>query len=425
MILQHIRTMSRSIVVIVLSIYAMISTCQAQARFSIGAKQLIPRNPPVATAISLGSYSIGVRRETFPFDNRQLNVSWWYPATIPSVATGYISGGGISGKAVTDAPLNRAGGLYPLIVFSPGLGAHDDAYYFYCQNLASNGYIVVSINHLDATEVSIGANLAAMAQAAFDMLNNQSSNTVGLLFSKWFRSTHFALTYRPQEIGFILDKAIAAATDASSFFYRAMDTNNIGMSGHSLGGFYSLLKGGGMAITCNEPLTADESNTANLILTSVNICAWPEAKALATPTALHDSRIKATIALAAPFFNSKRISRDAAAITTPMMVLSGNDPRYESTLAPQRQAYEAAKGPKYKVEINATDHLLISDAYHFNGELAAMVPAEDKANFEQKAEVYMVYSAAFFDVYLKGNTSRKEVLHRPSSTFVASLEHSD
>jgi predicted dienelactone hydrolase len=417
---------SRAIFAFLIISQPLTTNCQENSGFSLGKKQLVPNNPPVLTANATGTYGIGARRETLTFDDRELNVSWWYPANASPQSTKYITSGGISGQAFKDVPLNQSGGPYPLIILSPGLGARDDAYYFYLQNLASHGYIVVSINHLDATESAPGAPLAAMMKAAADMLANNSSHTVWLLFSNWFRSTHFALTYRPQEIQFVLDKAVATATDTSSPFYEAIDTNNIGMTGHSLGAFYAMVKGGGMSINCDYALTAEENNTANQLLDSVNICAWPEAKALSSPTALHDPRIKAVIALASPvFIKPAQMSRSAATITTPLMILSGNDPRYESTLSPQQQVYDSAKGPKYMVEVNATDHLLVSEAYEFNSELSRLVPAGNKANFTEKAEVYMVYSAAFFDVYLKGNKSRKEALHKPSSSFVGGLKYLD
>jgi predicted dienelactone hydrolase len=205
-----------------------------------------------------------------------------------------------------------------------------------------------------------------------------------------------------------------------------MDTNNVGMSGHSLGGFYSLLKGGGMAIYCDYRLTSKESDVSNLILSDVNICAWPEAKNLSRPTALHDPRIKAIIPLAPPFFiKPSEIPRSAAAIKTPMMILTGNDPKLESTLEPQQQTYDAAKGPKYIVEVNATSHLLVSEAYQFSGMFSGDISAADKENFVEKAQVYMTYSSAFFDVYLKGNVVSKEKLHLRSSEYVAHLEYSD
>jgi predicted dienelactone hydrolase len=177
------------------------------------------------------------------------------------------------------------------------------------------------------------------------MLQNNSSYTAWLMFSNRFRSRHFALTYRPQEIELVLNKAIAAATDPSSPLFGVLDTENIGLTGHSLGAFYTLVKGG-FAINCDSKLTANESNGSNPILTEVDICAWPEAQGLKSPTALHDPRIKAIISLASPFLiKPSRISRGAAAINTPMMILTGNDPKFESTIQPQQQTFDAPRFP--------------------------------------------------------------------------------
>lgn len=108
------------------------SSCQ-DSGFSLGAKELLPLDPPFMTAQPLGNHSIGVRRETFTFQARQLNVSWWYPASAGSRNSLYVSSGGIVGKAFKDAPIDGSNGPYPLIVMSPGLATRDDAYYFYCQ----------------------------------------------------------------------------------------------------------------------------------------------------------------------------------------------------------------------------------------------------------------------------------------------------
>jgi predicted dienelactone hydrolase len=426
MTVQRIQMIIQTCIVMVLSFYALCAMAQDDAPFSFGARILEPRKPPVVTANATGTYGIGFRKQTLQFDGRQLNVSWWYPANVTADMAKYVSSGGIVGQAVQNAPLDRSGNRYPLVLFSPGVGAHHDAYFFYCQNLASSGYIVVSINHLDATQLSPGASIFALAQAIIYMIQNNSSYTVWLLFSDWFRSTHFALTYRPQEIQYVLNKAIAEASEPTSPFYGVIDTEKIGMAGHSLGAFYTLLKGGGLAIHCDTPLTANESNVNNSILTEVSICAWPETRSLTSPTALHDPRIKAVIALASPvFIKPANIPRSASAIKTPMMVLTGNDPKFESTVLPQQQIYDAAQGPKYIVEVDATDHLLVSEAYQFNANLSATMSAANKEHFAEKAQVYMVYSSAFFDAYLKGNSASKEKLHARSSGYVASLKFSD
>lgn len=54
-----------------------------------------------------------------------------------------------------------------------------------------------------------------------------------------------------------------------------------------------------------------------------------------------------------------------------------------------------------------------------------LIPAEDKKDFAEKAKVYMVYSGAFFDVYLKGKKDMQGILHGKSSDFVARMEYRD
>ncbi|VUC20415.1 unnamed protein product [Clonostachys rosea] len=409
-----------------LSLFLILAVAEPDPAFSFGARLLDPISTGIETANTTGSQSVGIRRESFAFEDRQLNVSWWYPATSEDNATPFINAGGLVGEAVQDAPLDSSGGPYPLIIFSPGVASWDDSYYFFLQNLASHGYIVVSIKHLDATKAEAKANPLALKQAKKYQIEQNGSYAVLLTYSWWFRRNHEGLRYRPQEIGFVIDKAIQAASDESSPFHGSIDTENIGMAGHSLGGFYTLLVGAGMAVNCDYPMTLKEQNLLQPILTEVNFCAWPESRNFTSPTDLHDSRIKAAISLAPPvFIKPSEITRGANSITKPLMILTGNDPYYESTLEPQRQIYDGAAGPKYKVEINATNHMLIADTYQYNDELTADVPKYLKNNFSAKAEVYMTYSSAFFDKYLKKDESKKDILQSSSSPFVASFDYSE
>lgn len=411
---------------IVFSLHMSFCVAQLGNDFTLGTKQLKPLDPPVKTANSTGTFGIGVHKEIYQFMNRQLNVSWWYPAEISPNSKPYFSTGGISGEAFWNETVDQSQRPYPLIVFSPGLGAVEDSYYFYCQNLASSGYIVASISHWDATAAPLKANPLAVVKGLKDLQNNDSSAATELEYSYWFRSTHIALTYRRQEIEYVLDKAMTLSNSSTHPFYGTIDIDNIGLSGHSLGGFYTLLMGAGIGVNCDEPLTPAQANTLNPILTDVSFCAWPETKTLSSPTALHDKRFKAALSLAPPLFIlPDEITRAAGSIKSPLMIISGNDARYESTLAPQKQVYDGAIGPKYMVEINATDHLLVSDGYQFNPGLTNIVPTYDRFNFTQKAEVYMIYSAAFFDLYLKNNTTKRTTLHESFSNFVTSLIYSD
>lgn len=398
----------------------------ADTSFGLGSISMKPNDPPVQTANSTGSYNIGVRLDYHVFAGRNMTLYWWYPATPAAGSTPYIAMGGVKGQAVQNAPLDRSGGAYPLILFSPGLGAVGDAYYFYVQNLASHGYVVVSIEHLDARRANLTTNKAALLQAEAYELQYDSNYAVELEYSNWFRSTQFALTYRPQEVGFALDTVLEAALTPSSPFFGALDTDNIGMSGHSLGGAYTMFVGGGMPIYCDYPLALNELNVANPILTEVSPCAWPSRQAMTSAFELADPRIKAIIPLAAPFFiKDSQIVRSAGKIRVPMMIITGDDLILESTRKPQRDASDNAADASYFVMVANTSHYLVGDSYQLNPKLSANFTAADRADFTEKAAVYMKYSAAFFDVYLKGNTSVKATLHSKSSSMVSNLAYHD
>ncbi|CAH0039902.1 unnamed protein product [Clonostachys rhizophaga] len=371
-----------------LSLFLSLVIADPDPAISFGARLLDPISTGTWTANTTGSQHVGIRRESFAFQDRQLNVSWWYPATREDNAVPFTNAGGLVGEAVHDAPLDSS------------YGPH--------------GYIVASIKHLDATKAEAKANPLALLKAKEYQEEQNGSYAVWLTYSWWFRTTHQGLKYRPQEIGFVIDKAIQAALDESYPFHGNIDTENIGMAGHSLGGFYTLLVGAGMA----------EQNLLNPILTEVNFCAWPESRNFSSPTDLHDSRIKAAISLAPPvFIKPSEKTRGANSIKKPLMILTGNDPYYESTLEPQRQIYDGAAGPKHKVELNAINHMLIADTYQYNDELTANVPAYLKNNVSIKADVYMAYSSAFFDMYLKKDDSKKEVLQTSYSSLVAAFDY--
>ncbi|KAM0814144.1 putative Alpha/beta-hydrolase [Seiridium cardinale] len=391
--------------------------------FGLGA-HTIPPATNVSTAPSTGPYEVGISFETYCFENRSLTVSYWYPAKPGNDSIRYVSSGGIAGDAFEDAAIDSSDAPYPLIVFSSGLAAVNDAYYFYCQNLASNGYIVASAQHLDARNANTTTVPALLALAAVDALAGNTNDAVITEYTEWFRETQFALTYRPQEIQFNLEQALAAADNSSSKFYGTIDKENIGMTGHSIGGFYTNVIGGGMPIYCDYPMTPAEMDPENPILASVSPCAFPARQNLSGPFALHDSRIKAIVPLAAPSFLTKtQIARAATQIEIPMMMITGDNFTSETTQWIQEAVYNNAAGPSYYVEVIDTDHFLVADAYGLNPYLALAAGGEDTVNFLDKAAVYMTYSTAFFDYYVKGNKAAFETLHTVSSSFVKQLKY--
>ncbi|GAP87962.1 putative dienelactone hydrolase [Rosellinia necatrix] len=402
---------------------ALCQTCaQADLSFGIGARDLEPLDN-VATADPTGPYGVGITFETYCSDDRNLTVSIWYPATPEDGSSPYVSSGGIVGRAYEDAPLDPSGGPYPLILFSAGLGAVHDAYYFYLQNLASHGYVVTSAQHLDARRANTTASAALQLIAAADALAGNTNDAVITLYTDWFRETEYAFAYRPQEIGLNLDRTLALAGDPGSRFYGSVDAGRVGMTGHSLGGFFANVVGGGAAVHCDYAMRPGEGDPGNPLLASASPCAFGAVRALPGPRALRDGRVGAVLPLAAPSFLAKdQIARSAAAIGVPVMVMTGDNFTSETTAWIQRAVYENVAAPAYYVQVRDADHYFVADAYGLNPDLPAKGD-EDGVDFLDKAAVYMTYSAAFFNLYLKGNTSALDTLHGTYSSYVKELKY--
>ncbi|KUJ06849.1 alpha/beta-hydrolase [Mollisia scopiformis] len=395
------------------------------AQFGLGGIPLQPASPPVLTANKTGPYNVGVRQDSYMSQSRNLTRYWWYPAQAVNDSTPFVSAGGIQGESVLNAPVDSSGGPYPLILFSPGLGAYADAYYFYVQNLASHGYVVVSLEHYDTKSALPTSDLPLRALAEVYQSEDQGSDAVEVTYTEWFRSTQFALTYRAQEIKAGLLTALLHISRSSSPFFGAVDITNIGMSGHSLGAFYTLLVGGGMPIFCDYNMTAAELDPDTYNITEISPCAFPARHNLSGPFELENATIKAIIPLAAPMFiQESQLARAASKMHVPMMVLTGDDLQEESTRTPQRTVYENSKGESYWVMVTNTSHYLVGDAYQLNPTFSLSLPAKDRAEFLGKAEVYMTYSAAFFDLYLKGNKSAKLTMKGGiSSPYLAEFDY--
>ncbi|KAE9365629.1 alpha/beta-hydrolase [Stipitochalara longipes BDJ] len=395
------------------------------AQFGLGGIFLPPASPPVPTANKTGIYSVGVKQASYMAQGLNLTYYWWYPAHPASNSTPYVATGGVYGQAVQDAPLDRSGAPYPLIIFSSGLAAYADAYYFYCQNLASHGYVVASLSHYDTKLAVPTSNATLRAIATYYQEQDDGSRAVELTYTEWFRNTQFAQTYRTQEIEAGLNTVLLAGANPLSPFFGAINLLNIGLSGHSLGAFYTLLVGGGFSIYCDYNLTATELNPNASLIIDISPCAFPARRTQLGPFANYDIRIKAIIPLAAPFFipETVQIARAAAKVNTPMMIITGDDLELESTRLPQWTTFENAAGDAYWVMVANTSHYLVGDSYQFNPVFSLTLPDYDKADFVQKANVYMSYSSAFFDVYLKGNISAKTPLRTANSPFVADLAY--
>jgi len=144
-------------------------------------------------------------------ENRELNVECWYP--------------------------KGAAGTYPLVVFSHGILGIKASNTSTYMELASNGYVVCSIDFPHQSLFTKDANgHRAMIDNAFLQEYLSASN------GKYDSATVFKLQQgwmdlRAADINFVLDTILAKTKDAGADeVYQRIDPEKIGLMGHSLGG---------------------------------------------------------------------------------------------------------------------------------------------------------------------------------------------
>jgi predicted dienelactone hydrolase len=196
-----------------------------------------------------------------PGDSREVMAVVWYPATPGSgVGNGYYPGlskvsqalresGELSGWEVfglqfvrsnsyLDAEPLQAQGPFPVILLSPGNGTNIEFYANLGSEIASQGYIVVGINHpydIPAVELSDGS-VAPYNKSQWSL--NMSAHQA---------YTAERIKVRTADASFALDQLEIMSANPDHPFAGLLDLNAVAVAGHSLGG-----------ITASEACKADE-----------------------------------------------------------------------------------------------------------------------------------------------------------------------
>lgn len=126
----------------------------------------------------------------------------------------------------------------PLIVFSHGGISTKTSNLSLYQELASHGYVVVSIDHtyhalfteIDGVRIPIDSGY--MKELSEEDSHSDIQNSFSR-FQKWMK-------LRTDDIRFVIDTFIDRSINESSSFYRLIDAGRIGVAGHSLGGAAAL-----------------------------------------------------------------------------------------------------------------------------------------------------------------------------------------
>lgn len=226
--------------------------------------------------------------DPLPRYDRPLKVEVWYPADANATGTNQITAmmrNGelitLQGKAIQNAAPKTSGGAYPLVILSHGHPGNRHLMSPIAENIASKGYVVVAIDHIDSTYNTLGAN--------------------GL---------DSALVNRPLDQLFVLNKIASLVQDSSSFLHGLANPDNTALIGYSMGGYGTLVTlGAGInqATATAKPLTAQHLSGS------------------ASHLAMADSRIKTAVTFAPAGTKHGWIDNSALAdIKVPLLFIAGS-----------------------------------------------------------------------------------------------------
>ncbi|CAK4082705.1 unnamed protein product [Aphanomyces euteiches] len=140
-------------------------------------------------------------------------------------------------NARLNAPLKTApSGGWPVVVFSHGLGGAIEMYSSYCQYVASEGMIVVALNHTDGS-ASVYRN---PDNQTFQYYDRPPASALADWAGEGYFIRNRQLKKRAKQMQLVLDAVVALNKDRSSEFYQQIDVDRLAVAGHSFGGATAL-----------------------------------------------------------------------------------------------------------------------------------------------------------------------------------------
>ena len=320
--------------------------------------------------------------------DRRLTLEVWYPARLESqrnsageyrvITRDPAVTATLIGKAVRNADPATTDGPFPLVIVSHGYPGNRFLMSHLTENLASKGFVVVSIDHRDST------------------YDDQKS----------FAST---LYNRPFDQLFVLNEIarLSSGGDAASFLTGLADASRVGLVGYSMGGYGVVNVVGGGYSAANAALPTAPPN---------RMLAERGTASLSRGGGV-DVRIKAAIAIApwgmqTGFWDAEGLR----GIKTPMLFVAGS--------ADEVAGYEKGTRAIYQGAVNADRYLLTFINANHNAAAPIPAPAETYTYSEAlKSFPYMHYAdavwdttrmnnilqhfaTAFFEWHLKGDLTR-------------------
>jgi predicted dienelactone hydrolase len=325
-------------------------------------RSLQPREHPVGYRV------LSFRHEGWDGEPHQVDVAVWYPTDQKMTPHTYVYGTNpVETRLAEGSPV--LDGRFPLVVYSHGATGSGLSMAFLTERLASRGYVVAGIDYPDKL---YGARISRRVPWKpgqwmrrlnwIEEIATYELNEAG----KAYRRSHLA--YRPRIASATIDLMLRHNQDPDSPFHDHIDADRIGLVGHSFGAWTSLLVAGADSV-------------------------------------FHDRRAKAVVALSGPSNPNVYEPDELGQIEIPVMFMYGSEEPRVGRGDDKTLLYDRANPPRFLLEIQGTDHLAFS-----GGIREEYDSIEDYVMKDPRRAAMVLYSTAFLDFFLKGDTTAKKQL---------------
>lgn len=235
------------------------------------------------------------------------------------------------GHALENAAPNLDDGPYPLVIYSHGFGNQRLGSLYLVEHLASYGFVVMAVDHED----NPGVQPAPMYRS---QISRTDDITREIDYAEWLTSEDGDLT-------------------------GLIDMENIGVTGHSFGGFASLIAANGQLDWDNfEAICEDDPdplgtcpNLLGNLETMATLAGWDEVPDSPWPSR-GDSRIDAI----APLAPAGRFvgPNGAKGIDVPVLMMVGTADNIATPQVNFYDVYDSIETPKAMVQLEAAGHFV-------------------------------------------------------------------
>ena len=249
----------------------------------------------------------------------------------------------------------------PLVVISHGLGADRRFFTYLANHLASHGFTVAALEHP-------GSNSSWLARAS------DRSDVAKLLPAKEF-------VERPKDVSFLLDE-LAKLNQQKSLLQGKLNTQQVSLIGHSLGG-YTALALAGAEVNISELRQFCKSSTAIRRAPAD----WLQCAAADLPDRklkLRDQRVKSAIAFN-PIIGNLFGKTGLTQVATPVLLLAGTEDAITPVLNHQLRPFSQLPSPKYLLTAIGGTHLSISDAVNLSSNFTNSNLVKERRGEETKS----------------------------------------